>query len=403
MIILSILIPSAETALQFLAALNRCKQNGYAGCAVAYSLLAPHIAKSTRRKCSVRTLERGLAALKKLGLVELHWWTLPDKTIVNGTYDHRIIGSGKVETRTGWVSRQIRIVVLTDRATALWDRRTAKKGSDIIPHFVRFMTPAKLAARSQYDQIDKSIMIKPPIDSSVSTTIVDRDHQGKRGQTTRSTASQPTVEQLSSTDLKSSQIPKIDCAISPEIETDFVTERPSGQANEQLTKEQKSCHDTEVSQRVRSDRKILSKGRGCTHTPPPIPKNARTKTTWPVARAYLLVEIHRALVNFSTPEANTIYERAMWELSPEYPSEYPTVVDWAYWVARFASFQPRQRRGHVFRDILPLLRSTQVPVPSERRSGPLQMSITSRTCPENCDPSKLPGFLKNLWKKYVSE
>lgn len=414
LIIISILIPSAHTVLQFLAALNRASKIGYKGCAVAYELLGPHIATATGRKCSPRTLERGVSALAKLGLVKLTWWTMPDQSVQNGPYEHKINGTGKVRTRDGWTSRQIRIIILTPRAIGLWDRRTAKKGTDIIPHFAPFLTPAKLAASSQIDQVDKPTMINQPRTKSESSTCIRKDDR-EGGQTTRPSPAAPSVEHVASTPSQQETSPGQDGnkpvdAISPEHEGVWVkcNELSSGG----LTVEQLSCHTSGVNlSPEKSDSKTpdarpksqtpKNLRRGSSHTPPPLPKNSKNKTSWAVARAYLLVEIHRCLANFSTHEADAIYERAVWELSPDYPKGFPTIVDWAYWVGRFALFSPRQRRGHVYRDILPLLRSTAAPpVPSEPR-------IFSRSkysvVDSDGNTDKLTPFLQSVWKKFVGD
>lgn len=416
LVIISILIPSAHTVLQFLAALNRASKIGYKGCAVAYELLGPHIATATGRKCSPRTLERGVSALAKLGLVKLTWWTMPDQFVQNGPYEHKINGTGKVKTRDGygWTSRQIRIIILTPRAIGLWDRRTAKKGSDIIPHFAPFLTPAKLAASSQIDQVDKPTMINQPRTKSESSTCVRREDQ-EIGQTTSPPTASTAVEHVASTSTQGDSSPdsvgnESALANSPEFESDAVEFNDLGFGG--LTGEQHPCHDSAViispegsddqmPEPVRNLKTPKTCVRGCSHTPPPLPKNSKNKTSWPVARAYLLVEIHRCLSNFSTHEANSIYERAVWELSPDYPRGFPTIVDWAYWVARFALFSPRQRRGHVYRDILPLLRSTAAPpVPSEPR---IFSSSKYSVVDSDGNTDKLTPFLKNVWKKFVGD
>jgi len=97
-----------------------------------------------------------------------------------------------------------------------------------------------------------------------------------------------------------------------------------------------------------------------------MPKNAPVKTTWPVARAYLLIELHRCLSKFSRRQANVIYRRAEDELTvPRNGFTWPTVVDWPYWIARFGNFSPNQRHHHMVRDILPLLKSTTPAIPDE--------------------------------------
>lgn len=403
-VLLSILIPSALTVLQFFAAINRASKNGYMGTAVSYPLLATQIALATGRPCSVRTLERGLAALKVLGLVRLHWWTMPDVTIDNGAHQHRIKGTGKVETDNGWKSQQIRIVVLTQRAISLWDKRSASKGSDIIPHFAPFLTSAKMAANPINDQVGKPTMIKSPRSKSdTSTSTCQR--RSVQGQTTRPSA----VEQLTSTPAKSATSPNLkspapEPALSSESQQDQTKTDPT--SSKELTNDQKPCQDTgHLSNPGRPKNRPIKQSkakpetpRGCSHTPPPLPKNAKNKTTWAIARAYLLVELHRAIAPFTTREANAIYERALFEMSPEYPKGFPTIVDWAYWVGRFATFSPNQRRAIMLREILPVLRSTYTPVPSEMSNFKHHI----RQIPTKLAGSLAP-MLQHFWDKFAED
>lgn len=411
LVILSILIPSALTVLQFLAALNRASKNGYSGCAVAYELLAPRIALSTGRKCSIRTLERGLAFLKKVGLVQLTWWTMPDKIIRNGIFEHKVAGTARIETSDGWRSQQIRVIVLTERGLALWDKATCGKGSVYIPHFAPFITPAKLAANPKKDQVGKPTMIKSLRSMSESSMGYCKNIK-KLGQTTCAMAQPSPCEHVAFTPSQSTTSHDVDSnqsepAISPVLQVDR-PEINSSESKNGLQNSQIQCQ-SEVPSSVQAaphpqipqnaKRRRTEIPRGCTHTSPPIPKNSTNKTTWPVARAYILAELHKALCNFSTHEANQIYERALYELSPEYPSGFPTIIDWAYWVARFALLSPDQRRGHMFRDILPLLRARFVPVPRER-SQFKEYKYAKGPMPDHIS-TELDPFLQGLWSKFV--
>lgn len=401
-VLLAILIPSALTVLQFLAAINRASKNGYMGTAVSYQLLAPQIALATQRPCSVRTLERGLAALKVLGLIRLHWWTMPDTNVQNGPHRHRIPGTGKVETDTGWKSQQIRIIVLTQRAISLWDKATAGKGSYILPHFAQFLTSAKLAANPINDQVGKPTMIKSPRSASESSTSTC---QGRfvEGQTT----SPAGVTQLSSTPTHPDTSPNLEsqspaAAVSPDTKQSQTKTTPT--SGKELTNKHEPCQDTgHLSDPGRPKNRPIKQSkakpetpRGCSHTPPPLPKHAKNKTKWPIARAYLLVELHRAIAPFTTREADSIYERALYELSQEYPDGFPTIIDWAYWVGRFATFGPQQRRAIMLREILPVLRSTYTPVPSERSNFKKHTVHRGTSKLSNA----LAPTLQKLWDKF---
>jgi hypothetical protein len=434
LIVLGLLIPSAYTVLEFFAALHRASKNGYIGSAVAYSLLAPRIAKATRRKCSVRTLERGLAALKRLGLVRLTYWTIPDQIVRHGEHSIKLDGTQRVLTQDGWKTLQIRIVTLTERAISLWDRRTCKSGSEVIPHFRQFLTSAKLAANSQIDMVDKPTNIdrqlsehgptrttrqtvSDNVPSPLSTT-VQPSRAVKEGcptspveQLDKLTIAQPDVEQrpstvdvspqdtapLSSTLIKSQKETRISDkssdytvqSVCEAVTTKFDSEHLSG-TNKTRPGVPPDCLSLDST---------VDSGpfRGVGHTPPKLPKHAKSKATWPVARAYILVELHRVLDRFSRREADAIYERARYELSGDFPAGWPTCVDWAYWVGRFATMGPPQRNFHMRRDILPLLRTKLSPVPNE----PKRYSEFGNDA--NKPDKKLKPFLKGLFDRFCKD
>ena len=387
LLIVGLLIPSAVTALQFLAALHRAGKNGYLGCAVAYELLAPQIATATQRPCSVRTLARGLSCLRSLGLVQLHWWTIPDQKVRHGNHEVAVKGTARVETADGWRCCQIRIVTLTERAIALWDRSTCKKGSVYIPHYAQFLTPAKMAGNPKIDQVGKPTMIKSvPIDvvspqgeceimsdfdqrSDRSSQAIAPSEQGCPTRPAAPRAAPPTFEHESSNGADAQQ---------QQVKTQANTKA----FEKSLTFSQHTCNNQNANfsfppavglQNLSSfppQSEDKTDGghfppRGTSHTPPKLPQNALRKTTWPVARAYLLHDLAHCLREYSRREADAIYERARFELSGEYPTGWPTSIDWAYWVGRFATFSQQQRRHHILRDILPVLKSRVAIVPSE--------------------------------------
>lgn len=435
-IILSLLIPSAMTVLQFLAALNRCSKHGYIGCAVAYSLLAPRIAQTTgRTKFSVRSLERGIAWLKKLGLVDLTWYTIPDRTIRNGQHEHTIRGTERVNTRDGWRSLQIRIITLTDRATAMWDRRTEHKGCDYIPHFVQFSTPANLAASLPIDLVGKPTNIDRELSEHGSSrtdreTVFDYEQTGDGDVTktsndlTRSTTSpneqiddrttarsdvkhQSSNVSVSMNDtapsdskpIKSNEDTGIDhnsnqTSHSSGIDSDENVDRQKIKRNTDSHKPQSDVDAT--SHRPSHHTEIATVGhlRGVGCTRPIIPKNAKNKTSWAVARVYLLAELHSALERHSRLEADAIYDRAKIELSRVYPSRFAS-VPWEYWVGRFALMLPPQRRYHMYRDILPVLKGRAV-VPTEPHRITLDRTISA--IGDELDP-----FLRRFKKMFLDE
>ena len=337
MVIIGKLIPSAETVLQFLAALHRTGRSGYLGTYVAYQLLAPEIARATRRKCSERTLKRGIAALKMLGLVTTSPRALPGFRTKSGAKVND--GSGVVDLGGRYRSKQINFLILTDRAVSMWDLGTAD--NEVIPHFP---TQAKVAPSSQNDQCVNTHMIRDTASESVTTT--DRcnrrfDHEPKKlqksiqpsspdleGQSTRPAAETgpPTVEHLSSTN--------------PPRKIKPTTKRPAEKAAKTAS----------------------GLGRGCTVPRPEKPRNP-ARTTWDTAARYILNELHKTLENFGSREADAIFARAKIELSPDLPAKMPASVDWPYWIARFPDMTIPARRYAMLREILPVLQSRSIPAP----------------------------------------
>lgn len=349
------LIPAAYTVLLFLAAMHRAGKFGYIGCAVAYDLLAPQIVKATGRKCSTRTLKRGLACLKSLGLVELRPWTMPDQIIRSGSRQIKIKGTSRVDLGGDqWCTRQLRIVVLTERAISLWDKATRSHGDRVIAHLP---TWAKLALNSQNEQIDKSIMLESKSTNDIGSdrpreSVLDCEH-----------TSEPTASGSPSNDLEG----RPTC---PPRSGD-----PSGASFEHQTSTAPIKHDTVESTRdsggLSGDAPFSGKPPaiaepiGCSRARVRIPRGAPNKTHWTVARLYILLELHKAIERFSTRQADAIYDRARFELSRSYPGGWPTTCDWAYWIGRFPSFSPSQRRYHMMRDIVPLLKNPAAITPNE--------------------------------------
>lgn len=372
LVILDILIPCAYTVLQFLAALNRANKIGYVGCEVAYELLAPQIKLATRRGCSLTTLKLGLKTLNALGLVKLEWATTPNQEIINGPYTHKIKGM-----------RQLRCIILTRRALDLWDLRSGKRGSAVIPHFSHLLTQSDSDYSPKIDQVDKPTMIKPHSTKSDTSTVSCNSVKTKAEG--RPTSPQAAVEHRASTPAQPATSPKLDSsthadsvAPAPHQTIDRATSPPSKEKG----KKQTSCQSKPAL-------------RGCSHTPPPLPKNAGNKTSWVVGRAYLLVELHRGLAKFTEREADAIYTRALREMSSAYPKNLPAMVGWHYWASRFALFSPERRRGHMLRDILPLLRSEYVPTPNEPQRFQSE-NTTTGVIDEISDP-----FFQRIWKKFV--
>lgn len=389
-LVISWLIPSAYTVLEYLAALNRSNTTGYIGIACAYKLLAPRIAAATHRKCAPRTLERGLAALKALGLVELRPWTMPDYTIHRG--DHKIVvkGTAKVELPGGrWCSRQLRIVVLTDRALALWDRATKSQGSRFL---AQYPTPAKVADNSPLEQIDKSIMLQTQTtnDDKIRST---RDNMLDSEQTQKHRSKRPpSYEKGRSTCPPSSAEPS-----PPPFEHRTSTPQKPVDQIERATAPRGALRAAPVFKPTATP----PKAKGCSRERPTVPRAA--PRTWTTARALILREIHKALMLYSTRQANTIFDRAKTELSRNYPAGWTTATDWNYWIGRFPVFTAGQRSYHAKRDIIPLLQNTAPITPDEPRRYREGWRVAELPAPLPPPADDLPAELARLSKKFVED
>jgi hypothetical protein len=242
-----------------------------------------------------------------------------------------------------------------------------------------------MAGSSKIDQVVKPTMIKSHFPKSNTSTVsfdIDKTKTKAEG---RPTSPQAVVEHKASTPTHPPTSPNLDSsphAASIAPESNQTTELDTTPAGQEKGKKQTACH-TQPSRR------------GCSHTPPPLPIHAKHKTSWPVGRAFLLVELHRSLVQFTEREADSIYAQFLTEISPSYPKNLPTTADWRYWARRFPLFSPEQRRGHMIRDILPLLRSEYVTTPNEPRRFNNRNTISSHIC-DGLDP-----FLQKLQKKFL--
>lgn len=391
LLVISVLIPSAHTALMFLAALHRAGRYGYIGVAVAYDLMAPQVVKATGRKCSPRTLQRGLSFLKRFGLVELRPWTMPDQTITSGDRVIKLKGTGRVDLGNDrWCTRQIRIVVLTERAIALWDRATGSQGDRYLP---QYPTYANLAPNSPIDQCVNTHMIESKSAERVKSTCPPKSvsdfeptkdlsskgspangSQGKPTSLGSSGASPQTVKQQVSTPVEQVK-----------------SQGPKSASSRALNE---PCFSGEIDPK--------SQALGCSRLRPKIPRGAPNKRSWSVARKYILRELHTAIDRFSTRQADSIYDRAKFELSTNYPAGWPTSCDWPYWIGHFPEFSPSQRRFHMMRDILPLLKNPAPITPHEParyREDQNEVSRPGSGAPEQKTGS-IPEFLKKFADKF---
>lgn len=322
--VLMVLIPSALTMLQFLSALNRSGRQGYIGCAVAYELLAQQIRKATGRSCSSRTIERAVSALKKLGLIETRRHTIRDH-------------HGK--------QSQINLISLTDRSLALWDVSKRADGARYLRLILPSPTPAKLAERSQKEQIDKSIMIHHNNDV-----------------TTRPPAHAPratvTVEHSASTDIAPRPVPD-----GAELEQPTDLEQPNSPAVSgtpvETAKGRPRMEACDLGQQ-----NPTSNRRGCSAERPALQPWAQNKKTRTVSGAFILHVLHRCLEKYSMTDADAIFAQARWEI---FQIGAPQSVDWSYYLERFTEFQPNHRILVMFRDILPALKRAAPLPPAEPR------------------------------------
>lgn len=355
--VLACLIPSALTVLQFLAALHRAGKMGYIGTAVAYELLAPQIATATGRPCSVRTLQRGVSALRALGFISLRFWTIPDQTIeLGGGRSVRLQGTAKKQTDTGeWKSCQIRIITLTGLACALWDRATKSAADRWVG---KLPTPAKLADSSQKDQVENSTKVQ--VSSTDDQTTTDpRQLKFDNVPSTRQDKGRDTVEVEGR---PTSPVPAQ--APTPTVEHGALS-APKLPASEGTT-EGAEENATKVAP-FSGGEKSKSVPIGCSKPRPIFPRGAQNTKAWSIGRTIILIELHKALSAFSTRQADAIYAQAEMEMSRSLPRNWKTAIDWDYFVPRFGDFPPAQRRRVMYSQILPILKNPVAVTPNEPR------------------------------------
>lgn len=376
--VIAMLIPSAATVLQFLAALNLAGRGGYLGTAVAYSLLAPVVAGATGRPCSPRTLQRGIGCLRRLGLVEVRRWTMPDQRLRVGDREIVVRGTGRVPIGDGaWRSLQINIIVLTQRAIDLWCKSTELQGNCNVG---QFPTPAKVAARSPVDLCVNTHKVEPQSTGDATTSPI-----------------QTVVEQGRST-------PPSTVAEPPPPTVEHETIDPCPVPDQQTDTPQTVPEPHKGGSRLANGGESPKKpGQGCSTARPVVLGGAPRKGSYHHGRAIVIRELHIGLDRYSTREADAIFSRAQWELSRDYPAGWPVSVNWAYWIAKFPEFSPAQRRFHMHRDILPVLKSRTAITPSE----PRRFKQWSDTGGAQADPVKLADtldpFLSRIFKSVMSK
>ena len=387
--VISRLIPSAYTVLMFLAALHRSKRYGYIGTAVSYDLLSKQIIRATDRKCKPRTLKRGLAFLKAVGLVELRPWTMPEQTItVNGRQIQVSAGTARVNIGPDlWATRQLRIVVLTDRAVALWDRATGSQRDRIMRHF---RTCAILAPDSPVEQVGKPTMLDPQ--SPEQGPVSDSDTVRSDGVPDTQTSSPPVAVEIegSATCPEGSGPP-------PTGEHSPLTCPPGADRVESKRPAEGPKRSAPVSRAAPSKPPAT----GCSRQRPKIARGA--PSSYSVACVRILIELHRALERFSCRQADSIFDRCEYELSRQYPAGWPTSCDWAYWAGRWNDFQPGQRRFHMLRDILPLLKARAAVTPCEPKRYREWTSGPDRAAAPPDLKTELRGYLGDLWGRFVDD
>jgi hypothetical protein len=227
----------------------------------------------------------------------------------------------------------------------MWDRST-RDGKRFIAHF---LTYAKMAERSQDDQIDKSIMVHPQTTDVDTSTDKDKIMLNTEPKT-------PTVTPANDKEGKSTRPPR------PQTAEETLGHQTSTPQPKQNQTESKKQHEALRKAQKRAE-KIAN--RGCSEEKPVIARNA-IKTTWSVGRLYILRELHDTLKHHTRYEADAIYARARTETQRDYPYAWTTSADWDYWIPRFPHYPPAERHRVIMRDVLPLLKNSAV-TPHERK------------------------------------
>jgi len=351
----------------------------------------------------VRTLERGLAFLKRIGLVTLSWYTMPDYKTPSGVI---VPGTRRVLTRHGWRNRQIRVVTLTRRALALWDRSTRNRGSEFIPHFTHFLTSAKLADSPKIDSVVKTTEYTDPRKSKQPNQSLVKDVL-LEGTTTRPESrampGSPTIEHHALTVPRSKQPAKSSAERSSDI-----AERRGVSDNLQLTRNRES--DTTKTDNLSLPSNTVSSN--------PMEKTARqggslrgtgekrekpgrkNRQTWSESAKIILASLYDALETYPRRHAQSMYRRAQYELRH---GACQSSTDWAYWIGRFPAMSREQRNYHVRRDIIPVLKMPPA-IPNEKLKFPEQKhDIGIGKAADKTPTKKLLPFFQEFWRKFVDD
>lgn len=364
----------ALKVLRFLAALNLTGKTGYIGFAVAYKLLAPLISDSSSEKFKRRSMERGIHDLKEAGLIEVHPWLQEAQFFRAGGRNVKMSGAGTVKLENGAVVvRRLAIVTLTELALAMWELGKGKPPADNVRRMAKSApdpSPAKLAVSSpETEQIDKSIMLgldSNLVSSSVSTTDL---RQGRPTSPTEPRTAQPSVEHgVSKAERQSKSGPSSASSLpTASIEAPFL------------------------------DRDgVKNHAKGCTK-PRPGNRGPCDRGSAAIARDMILSGLWDMLANHSPRQADALFARAKWEIDQKGPARWPSTVDWSYWLEKWTTLTPPDRRLKILQQILPLLKSKPV-TPHDKKKV-----LPPAPAPKNREPQKLNHFLEGIVNRFGLE
>ena len=287
-------------------------------------------------------------------------------------------GCRPVLTADGWRNNQIRVITLTDRALALWDRSTGAKACDIMPHFAHLLTAAKLADRSNNDLVGKPTKYDNRNGKNDIVESPDADVLLEGKSTSPKTAPSKTTPPTSDVEQHASSVPptKLPTKIRNEAPTGSKRISDSGSDNRHL------------------GQKSLDRHHGTSFGKPK--SGSRDRKSWAAAKIIILNELRRVLKTFPRRHANAVYSRANWELLHGDSTCKPS-TNWPYWISRFPNMPPEVRNYHMRRDILPTLLSSAA-IPDERRANMIGHEFS-----DDIAPSKhaLSPFFRKIWSKFV--
>lgn len=387
--ILDDLSPDEKTVFQTLIAIERA---GYPGMVLPDRESCALARRITGRKCQLSTWRNGRTKLCKRGIARKSWFTFPDQHIRNGHSNVVVPGGARVHLGDDkYCTRKVRNTGLTRWGVGLFDKATRLESAEVLSHLPTALKntdspriedrvglskerPHPCLKATAKDDVAKQRQSKSLLDSEPSTQIntppiTSPDLEGKPT-CPSSSPNCSTVEHSPSTADTASTVSQTS------------SEQPTGEASNKASGfgRGSSWHGK----------------RGCSAERPKTPRGAQNRRGRAYARARLLNILHQCLWNYPTPEADEIFGKARVELELTDFSNWPSVANIPYWLARAPKLTRRELLGYMRARLIPAWKYSSPVMPEERPryrewNEPAR-TVVSRTCPAG----DLPDFLKNF-------